>query len=400
MFFSLVLTRRHYAFLSFPVAWMVVGCMMVSAVPAHALLPLALKHYQAALVAEKANRLDQAEFELNQAITVDPNDPLTYIKLGNILEAQGRYERALAAYQTAAAHDAKDPTLYYSIGSLHEQLGQLPEARAAYEAALRKNGNYTFGLFPLGRVLARQGEDLKAISVYESFLTAYPNHVKAKRYLAGLYFGQKQPAKTVALLTVLKSQNPAGFTDYLLLAQAYNELKQPQQALNVLNEAKAKGLSMAALSQVAATAHEALGETEAATQDLEVSLTQDSDDVDTRLRLAQLYRTTGQPDKALAQVNQFLAAQPASINGRYVQANALLDLKRYDEAAQSLQRVAVLLPPDAPTSDRFLLDKQLAYALQQSGQPAKAVALYETWSNRAQRPRFNAQFGHRLPSTK
>jgi tetratricopeptide (TPR) repeat protein len=338
----------------------------------------ALDHYAKALQAEREQRWLDAEYELQQAAALAPTDYLIWAKLGHVLTQLNQPQKALAATQRAAANNAHDASLYTSLASLYEQQGDLPAARQAYEQALRKFPDYRYALFPLGRVLARQGEVDKAIAVYGQFLTAYPMHHQAKRYLAGLYLGKQRPREALALLHDLQAKQGEGFSDYLMMADAYNALKQPQQALVVLEQARQKGQTMAVLSEVAAEARQAMGDLPAAIAELEDAVRKSPDKWDTHLRLAYLYQQSGQPNKAIIQVEPYIKSNPNDLSAKLLLATALLDAKAYQQASGVYQQVRMAAQPNTFKPDEWAtLNKQQAFAWQQAGEGAKAIPLYQ-----------------------
>lgn len=342
-----------------------------------ALHPEAYRYYQQALEAQKTGNLQQAAFALNQAIAIDPTDPLNYTKLAQVLQEMGQYSRALDALQKAASYNGQDAMLYFSMGELYEQLDNLPEARRAYETAIRNRPDYLFGLFPLGRVLARTGETDKAIAVFERFLQAYPQHQKGRRILAGLYLVTNRPERTVALLEPVRQQRPEAFQDDLTLAEAYNALKQPEKALEVVEAARKRGVTMGAFAEVSANARQALGQTQAAIDELLSAVEANPEKVENRLRLGALYLQTQQPLQAVEQLRLYQAAKPEDRQATYLLATAHLEAKQFAEA-RPLFEALLQAPADAWTeTERFNLQKQYALTLQQTGQMNTAIAQYE-----------------------
>ena len=72
---------------------------------------------------------DRAEFWYNQAIAMDPKNPVAYHNLAGTYRDTGRIPLALTYFQKALTLDPNFIFSYRSLAALYYQLGNLPEAR-------------------------------------------------------------------------------------------------------------------------------------------------------------------------------------------------------------------------------------------------------------------------------
>ncbi|MFB2879878.1 tetratricopeptide repeat protein [Floridanema aerugineum] len=98
-----------------------------------------------------------AETIFRQLITSFPKEPTPYLRLGIILERQGRGEDAIAEYRKAIEINPKHAVARNSLGVALAKQGQLPEAIEQWNEALKINAEYPDALTNLGLAFLQQG---------------------------------------------------------------------------------------------------------------------------------------------------------------------------------------------------------------------------------------------------
>lgn len=58
-----------------------------------------------------------------------------YVENGNLLDCQGKYEKAVAAYDSALKIDPEDADALYDKGETLVKLGKIPEAMKCFDTA-------------------------------------------------------------------------------------------------------------------------------------------------------------------------------------------------------------------------------------------------------------------------
>ena len=91
-------------------------------------------------------------------------------------------------------------------------------------------------------------------------------------------------------------------------------------------------------------AHVALGQSEAALEDYDASLTIEPDQPLRLIRRALLYRVHDQPEKALADLDHVLEIDPTNINAHYARGAVLYGLEKFAEAEQTFSDCIALDP--------------------------------------------------------
>jgi len=114
----------------------------------------------AAAKARAAEKPDAALDLLEQAERSEPNDPRVAFNRGEILEAEGRLDEAIAAYRRAVALDPNQPAVLFALGRAHKAAGHRHKSvfffeqaswRAGEKGPLRAqaDGEVERGIFPI-----------------------------------------------------------------------------------------------------------------------------------------------------------------------------------------------------------------------------------------------------------
>jgi tetratricopeptide (TPR) repeat protein len=94
-------------------------------------------HAQLALLLIKTGDPAGAEKSCRKALALDPNDSIAYRYLGDINNAQGKGDDAVAMYEKSLSLDPNQPDVYVNLGWAYEQSGDMVSARRNYEVFLK-----------------------------------------------------------------------------------------------------------------------------------------------------------------------------------------------------------------------------------------------------------------------
>lgn len=105
-----------------------------------------------------------AETIFRQLITSFPKEPTPYLRLGIILERQGRGEEAIAEYRKAIEINPKHAVARNSLGVALAKQGKLSDAIEQWKEALTINAEYADALTNLGLAFLQQGNKDEGVS--------------------------------------------------------------------------------------------------------------------------------------------------------------------------------------------------------------------------------------------
>ncbi len=195
----------------------------------------AIEYYDAALVRNRY--LSQAHYRRS----------LTYQKLGDKEQAAAAmrqfqrlktYEDEMHRFREALYINPNVPMLYIKLGELHEAHDNLTEAAQVYEAATQVHPSYLPAYLHLGEVFIRQRELEKAARVYGKAATLAPDNPQIQLKLGVIYINQSQFEQAIAAFQQAIAIDHTTAEAYNNLARLYAGLgNEMQQAINLAQQA-------------------------------------------------------------------------------------------------------------------------------------------------------------------
>lgn len=121
-----------------------------------------------------ADRLDEAQAEVERVLALQPSNAAAYALQGDIYSARNQSEPATVAYQKAFRLDPTQVQLYLALSNQFRQLGGEQEGMLTLlETAMRANPDEATLALAFGDQLQRQGEAARAIDAYQSALDMF-----------------------------------------------------------------------------------------------------------------------------------------------------------------------------------------------------------------------------------
>lgn len=131
---------------------------------------------------------------LDQAVRLDPANPLLYYSLGAKLEKSGRYDEAMKLYRAAVAKGIESARLHSRLADLLVRAGKKAEAIPEYEKAARINPGDVASQANLATALMEQGRMADAERVFKAILAIEPSNAAAENGLGVLAIQRQDPA--------------------------------------------------------------------------------------------------------------------------------------------------------------------------------------------------------------
>lgn len=105
---------------------------------------------------------DEGMRVMNYAISLRPNEPATYVSIGNHSRIKGDFELAQTYFDKALALDKRHHSALAGLATLYDNMGDFEESSACWEKILKNNPNNERAIMGLGKSLYRQGNYDKA----------------------------------------------------------------------------------------------------------------------------------------------------------------------------------------------------------------------------------------------
>jgi Flp pilus assembly protein TadD len=130
--------------------------------------------YDAAMVAEKLDKIDEAEARLRRVVELKPDDAQALNALGyTLVDRTPRTSEGFALIEKAHKLAPEDPYILDSMGWAFYRLGNLDDAEAYLRRAMTQRPDAEIAAH-LGEVLWKKGDLVRAKEVWQSQLQATP----------------------------------------------------------------------------------------------------------------------------------------------------------------------------------------------------------------------------------
>ncbi len=108
----------------------------------------------------------KARLFIEKAVELAPDNPWSYIQLGDIFRAQQDLDQAMEAYQKAVKLDPEDPGAHRKVGHVYTLLGHYEAARASYAKQRQFTGDKIASINYAAYTYLYDGNYQKAIDFY------------------------------------------------------------------------------------------------------------------------------------------------------------------------------------------------------------------------------------------
>ncbi|HKU87987.1 MAG TPA: tetratricopeptide repeat protein [Casimicrobiaceae bacterium] len=136
--------------------------------------------YDLAMVAEKLDKVDEAETRLKRLVELKPDDAQALNALGyTIVDRTPRIDEGLALIERAHQLSPKDPFILDSLGWAFYRMGKLDDAERYLRLALEGRPDAEIAAH-LGEVLWRKGERDQARAIWKAQLDSNPDNAVLK----------------------------------------------------------------------------------------------------------------------------------------------------------------------------------------------------------------------------
>jgi choline-sulfatase len=183
-----------------------------------------------AIFAEEEGQYRQAVNLLENVVAKDPTLAPAYAQLGGILSSMGDLGHAVPALQKAVALRPDSVSAHYGLGMALFQSGDLQGAAPQFEAAVAGNPGSAAMHYSLASVYVRINRMDDARRQLQASLKIKPNDYEANKMLGQVFLVQKTPAQALPYLQKAAKLQPDAADIHALLADAYTQLGQKENA--------------------------------------------------------------------------------------------------------------------------------------------------------------------------
>lgn len=299
---------------------------------------------------DRAGDHAKAEAILRERLQNDPQNPVAITNVANFLLATNRFPEAEAVMK-----EVLDDKKAFTNG--REMMGDFYVRAKKYDAALQQ---YQAGISEDSknalqyqeRIVAVEqasGKTVQARQLAKELAGKNPKDARTNELYAALLLQGVTPSEiTGALpeLTRMVQENPNNAMLHFDLARAYFAVNQRDKSLSEALDAARINQRLLAARVVAARVYEDRGDHAQALEQTDLVLNTEPGNPDARLIRDRALIATGEPDKALPELQALVQRFPQSIEAHLVLAGLYMNQKQYDLAQAEYNKVWTATPPD------------------------------------------------------
>lgn len=364
--------------------------------PIHHLI-LAQFAYAIGLKGRRQNDIDESIQAARAAIDQKPDQPLYYVILARLSQANGDLKTAIDAYQTALSFWPDEPRWHASAAKVALASGDIPAAIDHLNQAIALEPAHIPHHLALGEAHLRIGNPNQAVSALEHVLEIAPSRIEAHLALASaqLACGRMKEAAETAKKAI--SLAPNEISPLLLGADIHLKTGEPEQTKQYAEAALKLKPEDPAASYLLSRALEQLGRPEESLRVIEKALPNAADPIPLLLQRAKLVGYSQGDSAAFTALQELSNQYPDEPYVLAELAKSLAKSGNQDQAIQTAQRALRSGNGHLSPEDRADLHYLLGTLLRQTGQLDQAVhQLSEAARQSPQNPEIYLDLGELL----
>jgi tetratricopeptide (TPR) repeat protein len=320
------------------------ACISLLPVPSWSKAQTELDHVQRSVQRMSAGDLVAAEKEARLALRDPSTRAAAWATLGVIRVHQKRYAEATEFLRTALRLDPRSVGAHITLSEVYTSAGKKEKARELLQEALRTDPGNREGLFALAQLESKSGNFSASLSVAEPILADLRRSSAGVLLLAKNYAGLKQRESLASLVPDWGSLPEVSAASSTTFASFLIKSGLDQQALEVLEKAKASGQVSLDLALALGNLYFLKGDLSQAFDSYEAALSLKHGCIECVLQLAKIASQQKDPEKALAYLIKAKHEQPRNAEILFEFGKTCLQLDLNDDAISALQQAVRLQP--------------------------------------------------------
>ena len=208
----------------------------------------------------RRRELDQAESCLRRALDVDATYARAHTNLGFLLDLRGERAAAIREFQRALQLAPDVPQNCFNLGALFAESGSHELAIEQFQSGVTLDPENVEGYYNLGAVFFEQRHYDDAIRAFRRALILQPEHPDALYYIGLSWLRKGVCNRALKHLELAARKGEPSLRLLYAIAQCYNGLEMPRQAVQKLSLVIAQSPDHAKAHHMMAICYDKLGE--------------------------------------------------------------------------------------------------------------------------------------------
>jgi superkiller protein 3 len=279
-------------------------------------------------------RAADAERAFAASLRIAPDNPRQLCRMADALYRQDKLDQAAAHLETALALDPNTAVAHSLLGDIFERKGQVPKAIEHFKAAVAAAPDLARAHSRLGVAYANQGRFAEAETHLRRYVELEPQSAHALANLGNVLFRLRRPAEAAEMLQRALNHDPANAAAHMSLFQALLASQKQKEAIAALRKARAalpeaRVLTLRLAWLLATTAREDLRSPQEALQLARGLCESGTPTADELTVLAAAFAATGDFEQAVANAHKAISLAQAQGNTAAA-AKTRVHLQRYE----------------------------------------------------------------------
>jgi len=273
------------------------------------------------LLAEAQRRLGattDAADTLRALIRIDATNTDALCNLSGLLTEAGACDEAEKVLRQALAVSPGHPRLLGNLGTVLDRTGRIADAIAAYSQALDAGGGIRETKTNLANSLVRNGQPEQAVPLYRSALAQFPDDTDAWHSLGTVLHRMGIPLESADCFRRVLELEPDRLDAHLDLAALLYDMGRAEEALPLLAKAAELAPADPEIMIRTGTMLASLERFAEASKPAEAAAAMPGPPSAADYRLASLFVTLGNAERARAHLDRYLEADPGDALGAHL----------------------------------------------------------------------------------
>jgi predicted TPR repeat methyltransferase/predicted negative regulator of RcsB-dependent stress response len=344
-------------------------------------------HFLGVLYAQQ-HQWDDAINTLQQAITIEPNNPYFHNSLGNAYKGNKDFACAKEHYQTAILHQPSYASAYNNLGTIAQQHNDIDQAKSYYGQAIHHDPHYPEPHYNLALCAIAQQQWDQAAKLCATTIKLNPDHPKAHLQLGSVCLQQQNSKQAKCHFEQQLAFDPNCTMSQFNLGLIAVESADHSLAVSHFEAAIAIQPDHIEANFNAAACYMHMGHYTKALPHY-LFILQKHEDIEAIYNIGIIYLAQDRHQQAIAYFEQVLAKDSQHLAGRVNLANALL---KHNDHKRAIEQYEILLQ-QCPNNEQF---KFTLAGLKQKNIPATPPNTFVSELFNAYAPHYDTHLSQHL----
>ncbi len=321
----------------------------------------------------REEEIPAAKAELDNALSISPNDPAINMLSAKIAINQKRFDDAILALRIVTKQQPENIDAYFLLAGAHSKIGEKEQANAVMNNAYESNRRNLPALKKLVKYYATINDEEKTLQVADDIRALDENNYEALSIKAISLNKEKSFDEAKQLAEKIMENYPDKSSGYLQVVPYYLSKGEADKAISILKDGFDKAQDKAYILKLLTTLQLKHKQSDEAIRRLTDLSTQSPDDENVNLLLAKAYLTVDEKQNAVKWLEKIVSDAP-KVEEAYILLSNVYEKENRKGKAVSILEKGVKANPDSERISLFL-----ARIYEQTSQFEKAIGVYTSF---------------------